>query len=141
MVRGAFTRCLVNLLDEEKDLTRITYFALIDRLPPLENDSASTMQWKNRARALFGGVANRPKLFKLPDHCGTYRTEAGDIHGVVQGTPFAIHAFGGITEKLAFSKLTLFSHIGALGGALIWNLPFRQAQEHQCHPGARSRTY
>jgi hypothetical protein len=97
MVRGAFTHSLVNLLDEEKDLTRIAYSALIDRLPPLENQHPQC-NGKNKARALFGGVANHPKLFKLSNHCGTYRTEAGDILGVVQGTPFAIHAPGGITS-------------------------------------------
>ena len=91
MVRGVFTRCLVNSLDREKDLTGITYSALIDQLPRLENQHPQCIG-KYRARALFGGVANRPTLFKLSNDRGTYRTEAGRIHGVVQGTQFAIHA-------------------------------------------------
>jgi hypothetical protein len=37
MVHGAFTRCLVDLLSREKDLTRITYSALIEQLPSWEN--------------------------------------------------------------------------------------------------------
>jgi len=90
---------------------------------------------KNRARALFGGVANRPKLFKLSDHCGTYRTEAGDIHGVVQGTPFAIHALGGITS--------LSSEIGILEADTVfphWCTLRRRStdMEFAIPPGARA---
>jgi len=97
ITRGAFTRCLVDILDQQKDLTRITYSVLIDQLPPLDNQHPQC-NGKNRGRALFGGVADRPNLFKLSKHRGTYSIKAGDIHGVVPGTPFAIHALGDITS-------------------------------------------
>jgi hypothetical protein len=105
IVRGAFTRCLVELLNREKDLARITYSALIEQLSPLENQHPQC-HGKNRGRALFGIVANRSTLIKLSNHGGTYRAEAGGIHGVVKGTPFAIYALGGITS--------LSSEIGVL---------------------------
>jgi hypothetical protein len=97
MVRGAFTRDLVDLLNREKDLTRITYSALIEKLPSSDNQHPQC-SGKNRGRALFGILAHRPTLFKLCNHCGTYGTEAGNIHGVAQGTPFAIHTFDDITS-------------------------------------------
>jgi hypothetical protein len=52
------------------------YSALIDQLPRLENQHPQCIG--GLAEALFGGVANRPKL---SNDRGTYRTEAGQIHG------------------------------------------------------------
>jgi hypothetical protein len=133
MVRGAFTRCLVGLLNREKDLTRITYSALIENLPSLENQHPQC-SGKNRGRALFGGLGHRPKLFKLSNHHGTYGTEAGNIHGVVQGTPFAIHALGNITS--------LNSEIGILEADCVFShsctLRRRSGEEFDIPPGARA---
>ena len=105
IVRGAFTRSLVDLLNREKDLTRITYSALIEQLPPLENQHPHC-HGKYRGLALFGIIADHSTLIKLSNHGGKYRAEAGEIHGVVKGTPFAIYALGGITS--------LSSEIGVL---------------------------
>lgn len=97
MTRGAFTRCLVDILDQQRDLTQIKYSALFDQLPPLDNQHPQC-NGKNRGRALFGGVADRPNFLKLSKHRGTYSIKAGNIHGVVQGTPFTIHVLGDITS-------------------------------------------
>ena len=133
MVRGAFTRCLVDLLNREKDLTRITYSALIENLPPLENQHPQC-SGKNRGRALFGGVANRPVLLKLSNHRGTYRTEAGSIQGVVPGTPFAIHALGNIAS--------LNSEIGILEADCVsvrsCTLRWQNREKFVIPPGARA---
>jgi hypothetical protein len=133
MVRGAFTRCLVDLLNREKDLTRITYSALIENLPSLENQHPQC-SGKNRGRALFGGIADRPRLLELFSHHGTYLTKAGNIQGVVSGTPFAIHSLGNITS--------LSSEIGILEADCVsphsCTLRWRSGEKFVIPPGARA---
>jgi hypothetical protein len=97
VVRGAFTHCLVNLLDQTTDLTQISYSALVDQLPQWEHQHPQC-SGKYRHRALFGGVVNHPTLFELSSCGGKYSTNAGEIQGVVQGTKFAIHTFSNITS-------------------------------------------
>ena len=98
MVRGAFTRDLVKLLYQEKDLTKVTYSALVNLLPPLEHQHPQC-NGKNRGRFLFNRIAGAQlTTFKLSNHSGRYSAEAGDIHGVVKGTLFAIHACRSITS-------------------------------------------
>jgi hypothetical protein len=97
MVRGAFTHCLVNFLKQQEDLTKITHSSLLEKLPPLTNQHPQC-SGKNRRRALFGGLANCPTLLELFTHDEKYRTEAGEIHGVVPGTPFAIHTHSDSTS-------------------------------------------
>jgi hypothetical protein len=131
MVRGAFTRCLVDLLDREEDLTRMSYSALIENLPSLENQHPQC-SGKNRGRGLFGGVVNHPRLLKLSNHRGTYSTEAGSIQGVVPGTPFAIHALGNIAS--------LNSEIGILEADCVsthsCTLRWRSGEKFAIPPGA-----
>jgi hypothetical protein len=59
-VRGAFTRNLLNILYRERDLTRITYSALIDMLPLLKHQHPQC-NGKNRSRTLFGeAIGDQP---------------------------------------------------------------------------------
>ena len=97
MIRGAFTNGLVNFLTRAEDLTKITYSSLLKQLPPLTNQNPQC-SGKNKHRALFGGLANRLTLLELSTLGGKYRTEAGEIHGVVPGTPFAIYALSDSTS-------------------------------------------
>jgi hypothetical protein len=114
MVRGAFTLCLVKFLEQQDDLTKITHSSLLEKLPPLTNQHPQC-SGKNRHRALFGGLANCPTLLKFTSHDGKYRTEAGEIHGVVPGTPFTIHAHSDSTFTssevgvLEADKISVFS--------------------------------
>jgi hypothetical protein len=96
-IRGAFTHGLVNFLTQKEDLTKITYSSLLKQLPRLANQNPQC-SGKNRHRALFGGLANRLTLLELSTLGGKYRTEAGEIHGVVLGTPFAIYALSDSTS-------------------------------------------
>jgi hypothetical protein len=92
-VHGAFIRCVVALLYRQ-DPTQMTYSALLDRLPPLEHQHPQCVG-KNKHRILFNNTvlaSTYQATFRIFSHGGTYRTDAGDIHGVVPGTPFAIHA-------------------------------------------------
>jgi hypothetical protein len=92
MVRGAFTRDLVKILYQEKDLTNVTYSALLHLLPALEHQHPQC-SGKNKGRILFQGLTGtHPTTFRLFIQRGKYFAEAGDVHGVVKGTLFAIHA-------------------------------------------------
>lgn len=92
VVHGAFTRVLVQLLDQEKDLTKITNSALISLLPPLEHQHPQC-SGKNRGRILFKGLTGtHPTTFRLYSQNGIWFAEAGGVHGVVEGTLFAIYA-------------------------------------------------
>ena len=96
--QGAFTRVLVQILNQENDLTKITNLALINLLPPLEHQHPQC-NGKNRDRILFNGLAGtHPTTFRLSRRGETYFAEAGDVHGVVEGTLFAIHACHNISD-------------------------------------------
>ena len=95
-VRGAFTRDLVKILYQEKDLTKVTYSALIHLLPTSEYQHPQC-SGKNKGRILFQGLTGtHPTTFKLVMKHGKCFAEAGDVHGVVKGTLFAIHAYHSI---------------------------------------------
>jgi hypothetical protein len=97
IVRGAFTRSLVKLL-YEADLTQVTYSEVPALLPelPLQHPQCEGV---NKARVLFNGAVHaRQMTFKLYIEGGEYRADAGDIHGVVNGTLFAVHALGNVTS-------------------------------------------
>lgn len=124
MIRGVFTRCLVDLLYRE-DLTQITYSALLDLLPPLEHQYPQCAG-KNKRRILFNGtVGSYQTKFRQYTREGKYHAKAGDIRGVVEGAPF-IQPW-----RLAFSKLPPFIlfHVFCVGGAEMQNLTFQMAQE------------
>jgi hypothetical protein len=92
-VHGAFTRCVVDLLYQQ-DLTQMTYSALLDQLPPLEHQHPQCVG-KNKHRVLFNNTvltSTYQATFRISFSRGRYLTDAGAIHGVVQGTLFAIHA-------------------------------------------------
>jgi hypothetical protein len=92
VVHGAFTRVLIKLLDQENDLTKITNSALISLLPPLEHQHPQC-SGKNRGRILFKGLTGtHPTTFRLYIQNEIWFAEAGGVHGVVEGTLFAIHA-------------------------------------------------
>jgi hypothetical protein len=63
---------------------------LLDRLPPLDHQHPQC-NGKNKDRILFGKAVGHPTIFKLSRHGQTYGVEAGETHGVVTGTLFAIH--------------------------------------------------
>ena len=88
--RGVFTSCLVKHLYQE-DLNRVSYSALLDLLPRLEHQHPQC-EGKNKGRAFFSGTVDDHQVtFRLFKDGEEYRAEAGDIHGVVEGTLFAIH--------------------------------------------------
>jgi hypothetical protein len=91
IIRGEFTRNLVNLLHRHKDLTQVTYSGLIHMLPSLERQHPQC-GGKNKGRTIFSGaVGVYQPIFGLAKDGGRYCVQAGDIHGVVKGTLFAIH--------------------------------------------------
>jgi hypothetical protein len=97
LFRGAFTRALVKILEQEKDLNQLTYLHLLDLLPetPQQHPQCGG---KYSSRVLFDGVVGaRPTTFKLRMDRGIYRAAAGEIHGVVKGTIFAVHTHRTIT--------------------------------------------
>jgi hypothetical protein len=92
IIRGAFTRDLVKIIYREEDLTNVTNSALLNLLPSLEHQHPQC-SGKNKDRVLFQGVTGtRPTTFGLIIHDEKYFVEAGDMHGVVKGTLFAIHS-------------------------------------------------
>jgi hypothetical protein len=126
MVRGAFTRALVKTLDHEKELNRLTYPCLLDLLPqtPQQHPQCGG---KNSSRILFNGVVgSRPTTFKLWREGGVYQTAAGDIHGVVKGTIFAVHTHRTITTGDKELGVLEADHVDALWCTLrgdTFNIP------------------
>jgi len=133
-VRGAFTRNLLNILYRERDLTRITYSALIDMLPPLERQHPQC-NGKNRGRALFGEAVADKTFIKLLSHGGKYRAEAGEIHGVVKGTLFSIHAFGDITSTSSEIGILEADTVSHFSCTLRWR---SENEDFDIPPGARA---
>jgi len=136
MVRGAFTRDLVRILYQEKDLTKITYSALLHLLPALEHQHPQC-SGKNKGRILFKGLTGtHPMAFRLFVDDGRYFAEAGDVHGVVKGTLFAIHAYrnsmstgpeiGILEADVVYAR---FCRLG--GGGEIRRFKFYLAQERR----------
>lgn len=113
MVRGVFTHATVKLLDDELDMTKLTYSSFMNHLPPLGRQHPQC-SGKNRGRALFGGLVGHPMTFGLSRHGEKYRAEAGEIHGVVEGTLFAIHTLARGTainsESSIFEAVSVFAH-------------------------------
>jgi hypothetical protein len=92
LARGAFTAGLVKKLYQE-NLSRITYSTLVDILP-ISKQQHPQCQGINKDRALFNGaVIAHQTTFRLYIDDGKYCAAAGDVHGVIKGTLFAIHAF------------------------------------------------
>jgi hypothetical protein len=95
ITRGAFTACLVKQLYQE-DLSNVTYSTLLDLLPALEQQHPQC-EGVNKRRFLFNGaVSARQVTFRLTIDGETSTLDAGEIHGVVKGTLFAVHALDNI---------------------------------------------
>ena len=94
---GAFTTCLVKQLYQE-DLGHVTYSTLLDLLLALGQQHPQC-EGVNKCRTLFNGaVGSRRATFRLSMNGEIYQVDAGDIHGVVEGTLFAVHAHDSITS-------------------------------------------
>ena len=90
---GAFTSNLVRQLNQSEDLSQITYPDLLRSLPPMQNQHPQC-EGRHKIRHLFNGVVGAqtlPVIFKVSLVDGKYQVEAGEIHGVVSGTVFAIY--------------------------------------------------
>jgi hypothetical protein len=91
MYHGAFTASLIKTLCEH-NLSNITYSTLLDLLPALEHQYPQC-EGKHKARTLFNGaVGAHQTTYSISMDGAIYRANAGQIHGVVKGTPFAIYA-------------------------------------------------
>ena len=113
ITRGAFTACLVKQLYQE-DLSSITYSTLLDLIPALEQQHPQC-EGVNKHRLLFNGaVSARQVTFRLTIDGETSMIDAGEIHGVVKGTLFAVHALDNIMSMDSMIGIleadSVFSH-------------------------------
>jgi len=91
--RGRFTLALLELLNKEGRLEKLTYSDILKELNPIRNQNPQ-VEGVHRDRIIFNAKATRHQPFftvRLNYGEGTYTLDAGSARGIVKGSQFTIY--------------------------------------------------